>query len=387
MFAFSDIRTKHDKLYKELFPSPAQQRKICDVDSPDRLMLSDGSGFDPAVRQRDSAGKLVSALSPEAAPQSEYLRTLDTEIQPMLPGLEQITRELPLDCTAVALEEVVQPQWPTANVRVAVKLGLLVQKRRRQEPQTSAAGLWWHIIRRTDAIYVVAEQLLPVFQVFLATAMRDAGLDPDAEGALLFGALKDPVRSHEKAVDDYAGRFDDGELPEACLLDVVRARAVCRDGTSMQRLLTLLTVMGGYVVNVDGVEARTVAVRCKNKFQAMDPTHFRNVLVTLELSHRGLRLFAEVQVHQEAILSFNGTSHAHDHYDYFRSLLEASYETGLNELLERVLLFLIEASVRCACRTLPRGACQTLPTYAMRPRLPRVDDLFPRSVRCGRVCR
>ena len=49
-------------------------------------------------------------------------------------------------------------------------------------------------------------------------------------------------------------------------------------------------------------------------------------------------------MHQHNILAYNDASHAHDHYDYFRSLLEGSYATELDMMLERTMLFLEEVA-------------------------------------------
>ena len=47
-------------------------------------------------------------------------------------------------------------------------------------------------------------------------------------------------------------------------------------------------------------------------------------------------------MHHRAIRKWNDESHAHDHYEYFRSLLAGEYESGLDELLERTITFLDE---------------------------------------------
>lgn len=37
---------------------------------------------------------------------------------------------------------------------------------------------------------------------------------------------------------------------------------------------------------------------------------------------------------------YNEDAHAHAHYNFFRSLLSGAYSSGLDEMLERALLFL-----------------------------------------------
>ena len=61
-----------------------------------------------------------------------------------------------------------------------------------------------------------------------AEAHKPAGAVGEWEGGegepeLVVAQLKDPVRIYEKAQDDYAGDFKDGVVPEACVVDVLRA--------------------------------------------------------------------------------------------------------------------------------------------------------------------
>ena len=68
--------------------------------------------------------------------------------------------------------------------------------------------------------------------------------------------------------------------------------------------------------------------------------------------------FVELQLHEKSILAHNNRSKAHDHYDYFRSLLEAKYDSELDMFLERTIL------VRACHRHLPH----TTPAAASPPR-------------------
>ena len=52
--------------------------------------------------------------------------------------------------------------------------------------------------------------------------------------------------------------------------------------------------------------------------------------------------FAELQMHHKAILDYNDASHAHDHYNHFRSSLKDKYEEQLNPMLERQIIFFKE---------------------------------------------
>ena len=133
------------------------------------------------------------------------------------------------------------------ELRLCTKLGLLVQKRRAPQQlardgssgahgtQAGAHGaeeLWREIVARTDELYEVSEVMQPAFLHVCKRVFHDVGQAIDERygkyAAFTDGGLKDPVRLHEKAVDDYATRFADGVLPEACVTDVVRARCVHR---------------------------------------------------------------------------------------------------------------------------------------------------------------
>jgi hypothetical protein len=163
---------------------------------------------------------------------------------------------------------------------------------------------------------------------------------------LRFGDLKDPVRIHEKALSDYAGDFDDFDdrvvIPEACVIDVLRCRAVC--GGAAPILLMQNKLKRGFEAQVDGKVAKLELLRSKSKFRELDPTHFRNILNNLALTYDGRRTFVELQVQHRDILNFNDDSHAHDHYNYFRTLLANNYSVNLDLMLERTLSFLSEAA-------------------------------------------
>ena len=112
------------------------------------------------------------------------------------------------------------------DLKLAVKLGLLLQKRREKEPALTLAALWELVWRRTDDVFVATEDLKQVFEEAVREFAAQLGL---TEEALKFGLLKDAVRIHEKAMDDYIHDFNDWDdaviIPEACVVDVVRGEA------------------------------------------------------------------------------------------------------------------------------------------------------------------
>ena len=148
---------------------------------------------------------------------------------------------------------------------------------------------------------------------------------------------------HEKAMNDYAHRFKDG-LAEACVADMLRGRAVCPDGVSMLALMQLLR--DGFQMDLDGQIVRLELLRAKNKCgrAATDPSHFRNVLCNLKLTWGGVACLVELQVHHRLVYAHNEDTHAHDHYEYFRSQLKGVQYKELDPMLERVLDFLDEVS-------------------------------------------
>ena len=163
----------------------------------------------------------------------------------------------------------------------------------------SAGELWHEILSRTDEIYELCERLKGHYRRACHALLFSIEQDPTEEcgryAAFMDGGLKDPVRrvtalwpqcrrhvaamqppcrrhtaaaqpprtrraaavqppcgrrataaatavlplqvrTHEKAVDDYSPRFDDGVLPEACVTDVVRGRAVFTEAKRFRRL-------------------------------------------------------------------------------------------------------------------------------------------------------
>ena len=247
-----------------------------------------------------------------------------------------------------------------------MKLALFTRKRQRKQPGSGGMRELHHeIMRRTDEIYVAQEDvptqqgarsMHEVFERALrALARQVAEAAQSKEMELSFGAPKDPVRIVEKAEDDYAANFSDGVAAEACVVDVLRARGVCsRPEDLLLTQTTLLDPKGVALVDEElSITVRFEVVRVKSKFGSdRDPTHFRNLLnnlrMTVTCSDGTVRTsFVELQLHEKGILAHNNESKAHDHYDYFRSLLEGSYDSDLDKFLERTIL------VRACHRRLP----------------------------------
>jgi hypothetical protein len=326
------------------------------------------------MRQRERGGeRFVGTLAAQAQPQSHYLTTLGAIVTDDL--LEQLDTRLQrldgaagkdaidaafADCfgSTTSLDEAAD-----RGLKHAVKLALFTRKRQRKQPGAvlQMRELHHEIARRTDEIYLAQEDV-PTQQGawsmhgIFERALRALAKRVAEEMELTFGALKDPVRVVEKAEDDYAANFSDGVAAEACVVDVLRARGICSRPEDL--LLTQITLLEpeGVALHVEelSVTVRFEVVRVKSKFGSdRDPTHFRNLLnnllmtVTCSDGHVLRTSFVELQLHERSILKHNNDSHAHDHYDYFRSLLEGSYDSDLDKFLERTIL------VRACHRRLP----------------------------------
>ena len=116
-------------------------------------------------------------------------------------------------------------------------------------------------------------------------------LPADLEVELSPGELKDPVRIHEKALDDYVGDFDDWSddkvIPEACVNDVLRCRVIAEDAAALIKLEQIIK---------DDLKGFQL-LRTKNKFNAkeLSPTHFRCMLNNMKLEIGGRSTFVEMQ--------------------------------------------------------------------------------------------
>ena len=284
LLSFSKIRSEHDRIYREdAFPS-AEDREFLETScAPDRFRLDDGA-FDPEMVQKSleladlqrSAGEPrstilrehCSVLTPSALQRVDVSAT--TCFDAAQPTVDA-TAGLPVDIAATMCFCAPQPVDATADLpeksqKLVSDLSKLANKR-----NTDAAELWPVIVSSTDELLLAAETLRPVFEIGMRALLAEAGLTDEA---LIVGPLKDPVRIYEKALDDYSGRFGASILPEACVVDVLRTRLVCRSGSAYSA--TQRTLEDGLVFDVgDGTTARLELVRSKNKYRSTDPTHFR----------------------------------------------------------------------------------------------------------------
>jgi len=345
LMAFSTIRQEHDRVYREeAFPSAEERDRIEGFKVPN-LQFIDGvetGDRDPEVRQKTASGAFV-AVSSEPEPRSKYLQEPCGVLTPKtLDAIDAALAKLPSDATEEVIKEAVLQvlggrDAESPPVKVAQKLALLVLKRRKaldpsaapptskamqrslaylreHVPQTTAATLWPVIVARTDQFYETIEGLLPVFLKAMHELADKVGMDRN--DLVLAESLKDPVRMHEKACDDYVVDFDDWAngkvIPESCVIDMIRGRAPAGSGRVMLALLDVLTK--GFEVQLDGKRATLSLLRSKNKFAdggKNEPTRFRNMTTNMILSYDGRTVVAEMQIHHAAILKLNDLLHAH----------------------------------------------------------------------------
>ncbi len=376
LLQFSSIRSEHDRIYlSEAFSRERERDFVEEITSPDRFFLDGGqSEFDPSMRlhsYNDSAR--IVARNTTGIYKSEFLKK--NTLNPMLlDELQGRIISLTEDVDDKAIEDEVEKLLPkdeedSLQSKWLGKLGKLCLKFRK-----GPSDLWREIMERTDEIYLVAENLEPVFRRVIETLLHKSGMDPNT--ALTVGNLKDPIRSHEKALDDYSTRFKDSELAESCLADVIRFRVITSNADSLKAIQAHL--MNGFEVEIDGSSAKLELIRVKNKFKHLDPTHFRNILENIRLQYQGRTFLAEIQLHHEKILRHNDKSDAHTHYNYFRSLMKDQYEDHLSRELDfmlettmvvfeeivkvPVLLSMFAVVLRSAKNEATKGTSMKLPT-------------------------
>ena len=359
--AFYKIRNTHDEIYGQAFPQ-ASQRDEVQVEYPNKLFVQPrGDERDKEMRQRQRDGvRLVATSKSASLPHSTYLKTADEWLQQgVLDALDRAIAQPELGLAKKSEKEL--REWmagaaelpslarPSAasdakeRIGLAVKLVLLFYAVRLEEPELQLARFWHRIMSRTDQIYLAVEDLDVVFRHVLGKLCLEMHAAPT------FGPLKDPVRVHEKGINEYARDFDDFDdevvIAESCVLDIIRARAVCDDGQGLINLLQRLRPELAHAIQIhrddsgrpahpqlvpfEGASVSFELIRAKNKFADLEPTHFRNILLNLRMrvalpDGHSRTIFVELQLHHRMILAYNDSSHAHDHYNFFRAMLKDS---------------------------------------------------------------
>ena len=401
-----------------------------------KLEAKDGAGdatyvWDPEERQRDVTGQRIVAKTATPADgtririRSQYLSELDAllrsnetpEGKSLLEKLdvvcaendprldpEEFRRKLydgALEVSAVDQSPVEEPE---IHHNVAFLLGQLMQKHRvqnaRHTAQKHGAGKagrknkevepeyatfeegqseekWMDIVARTDEIYVVHEAMGECVEKIVEKLTIEAARDDDEADIMVrelqYGDVKDPIRLHEKAFDQYASRFPkDNELPEACVADVTRVRIPLRTGNQIKDLIMRLSAgiqlteeqmepvkpsqrlpedeLAADAASKSGDSATKFITEIKlmhlvNNFEDLDPTHYRKSICCLKLSHKRMAIYLELEVHFYDILRVGQECDPAQHYNFFRKRLKGSVpEAQLDMLLEEKLIFLVDAT-------------------------------------------
>ena len=215
-------------------------------------------------------------------PGSLYLQQLDRELRSFRPqrcGIDLLAREdavlrqstfltPDVEFQEKVLEDMLGPSEELeVRHKVAVKLGLMMQKRRHtaslaqtkekeKEKMAAAASLsaenvWERVVARTDEIYVAAEQMHSIFEHILAQFVEHAAESEDGSkvaAEVQVADLKDPVRVFEKG-DEFSSRFADDVIGEACVTDVLRARIIASTGSTV--LETVNALIEGIEVEIE----------------------------------------------------------------------------------------------------------------------------------------
>ena len=252
LLAFAKVRKRQDAIYRRVF-APDVRDAMEGYTAPNLLMHRRGDHIQPNPAMRLKAGGTFVAVSKGPGVLSNRVQALSTLLtaeltfkideilnehekrakeeeasdddgQPPESVVENVRAAAAIACGGGVPSKTELPLIDAAGA-VAEKLVLLLQKRRGQlsgsiptapamlevikqaAPQTTASDLWPHIMARTDQVYAANETLHPVFKTVLEELVAQLKL---SAGALTFREeLKDPVRLHEKAVDDHGLDFDD----------------------------------------------------------------------------------------------------------------------------------------------------------------------------------
>ena len=109
----------------------------------------------------------------------------------------------------------------------------------------------------TDEIYVSCEGAFELSKRVILTLL-DTYAPSFLEEDLHVAPLKDPVRTYDKADEDYKEQFKDNVLPQACVMDILRCKALCSDSTELLSLFETLQKLGGHHPSDESVGPVTV---------------------------------------------------------------------------------------------------------------------------------
>jgi len=368
LFRLSNIRTEHDKIYKDFAPNDCDRTRIESISIKDAPCLTDESlnpeNYPPIGCVRKNGVKLYSDSEDQSTSlkrskqqsnsvfrlfckfrQFQFRRTSSKshgikKDEPLSGYIRELNRSIGCADMLNHLDSVLEQKDDEAEFsfdnddakKAATRLVKYVKALRVSgTSEVTVQSLWPGIVARTDKIYTVAEKMLPVFKVAVTNLAKSLGLD--LHKSLKFGPMKDPIRLTEKARDKYSG-------DEARALDIIRARIIAPTASSVTKIAQKL--VEGYKTAYGVEPVFLEPIRSKNKFKECDPTHFRNLLMNFKLSHRDLEMYVEIQVHGAPIIEHNDKCQAHDIYEFFRSELKDAYAEELDVMLDQAFCFFDE---------------------------------------------
>ena len=311
LLAFSTIRERQDDIYKN-FATEEERARLEAFDEVDQTRTASGA-FDPGLRVLAGA---VQQRAPGEQLRSAVLRDLDS-------FLAAAEFDQGAEAVATRAVEACATACNHLSVRDTVERLFLLRERREEDHR----ALWARIALCCDDVFAAAEAAKPAFDA-LCTKLERGRKVP-----VKVAPLKDPVRVHEKATNDYKDRFGDGAPAEACLTDLLRARIEADTAADLDRVVTLLACglsTGGATLEL---------VRLKNRCKHATPSHFRFFLLNLQLTVEGKKLLVvEIQLHSRELLNYNNQAGSHVHYEYFRTELAGHFA----KTLKRNLDFMVE---------------------------------------------
>ena len=132
--------------------------------------------------------------------------------------------------------------------RVVERLGGLMARTYPKQPSggpTATERTWEEVKASTDELYASCEGAFELSRRVILTLLNTYAPSVQEED-LHVAPLKDPIRTYDKAAEDYKEQFDDGVLPQACVMDILRCKALCSSSDELLVLFRTLQKLGGH---------------------------------------------------------------------------------------------------------------------------------------------
>lgn len=188
-----------------------------------------------------------------------------------------------------------------------------------------------------EQLHLAAAEAKPIFDQELMTIAENLSMEVSYSTAdmlergtgLILVVEKRIDRSRSKCIAKYQPEVEAGRRPQPAAswaTDIVRASFVCNNIRQILHLLAMLRDNPLFTI-----------VRLKNLFLALDPTHFRRIMLTIRVQLNkvdGTQYWhnVEVQIHHREIFKLKMTNEEimHTPYEYFRDLFGAQMTKQLD---------------------------------------------------------